>query len=106
MDLEPPSLLVISLLTAPQVTSIVFVFVLLFFSALISGAEIAFFSLTLGDLEDSEGNAASKKMELVKKLLSKPKKLLATILVANNLINIANGKYTIWWERCSTVVDL
>tara|TARA_B100000949_G_scaffold33418_1_gene26902 strand:+ start:8001 stop:9284 length:1284 start_codon:yes stop_codon:yes gene_type:complete len=81
--------LVISLLTAPQVTSIVFVFVLLFFSALISGAEIAFFSLTLGDLEDSEGNAASKKMELVKKLLSKPKKLLATILVANNLINIA-----------------
>ncbi|MAO08940.1 MAG: magnesium/cobalt efflux protein [Alteromonas sp.] len=89
MDLEPPSLLVISLLTAPQVTSIVFVFVLLFFSALISGAEIAFFSLTLGDLEDSEGNAASKKMELVKKLLSKPKKLLATILVANNLINIA-----------------
>tara|TARA_Y100000815_G_scaffold270061_1_gene294051 strand:+ start:84646 stop:85953 length:1308 start_codon:yes stop_codon:yes gene_type:complete len=89
LDLEPPSLLVISLLTAPQVTSIVFVFVLLFFSALISGAEIAFFSLTLGDLEDSEGNAASKKMELVKKLLSKPKKLLATILVANNLINIA-----------------
>lgn len=63
--------------------------VLLFCSALISGAEVAFFSLTLSDLRDSEGEAASKQLGLVEKLLSKPKKLLATILVANNLINIA-----------------
>jgi len=89
LDIEPPSFLLITLLTVPQVTSILLVFVLLFCSALISGAEIAFFSLTLSDLRDSEGGAASKKLALVERLLEKPKKLLATILVANNLINIA-----------------
>lgn len=89
MDIEPPSLLFISLLTVSQVTSIIFVFVLLFFSALISGAEIAFFSLNITDIRTPDGELSNKKMELVEKLLSKPKKLLATILVANNLINIA-----------------
>jgi magnesium and cobalt exporter, CNNM family len=88
LDVEPPSLLLIALLTVPQVTSILFVFVLLFFSALISGAEIAFFSLSTTDIRNADGELANKKMELVEKLLSKPKKLLATILVANNLINI------------------
>ena len=89
MDIEPPSLLVVSLITSVEVTSIVFVFILLFCSALISGAEIAFFSLTLSDFDEDNGNEPSKKMQLVQKLLRKPKKLLATILVANNLINIA-----------------
>ncbi len=88
MDIEPPSLLLLALLTVTQVTSILFVFVLLFFSALISGAEIAFFSLTYTDIRTSDGELVNKKMELVEKLLSKPKKLLATILIANNLINI------------------
>ncbi len=89
MDIEPPSLLIPSLIAASQITGILFVFILLFFSALISGAEIAFFSLTPSDVRTSDGELVSKKMELVEKLLSKPKKLLATILVANNLINIA-----------------
>ena len=79
----------LSLITSVEVTSIVFVFILLFCSALISGAEIAFFSLTLSDFDEDNGNEPSKKMQLVQKLLRKPKKLLATILVANNLINIA-----------------
>lgn len=89
MDLEPPSLLLISLLTVTNITSIVILLVLLFCSALISGAEVAFFSLTPTDLNPSEEETPSKKLELIEKLLSKPKKLLATILVANNLINIA-----------------
>ena len=88
MDLEPPSLL-FPLITTVELTSIIFVFVLLLCSALISGAEIAFFSLTLSDFDDENGNEPSKKLLLVQKLLRKPKKLLATILVANNLINIA-----------------
>lgn len=88
MDIEPPSLFLMAMLTVSEVTSIIFVFVLLFFSALISGAEIAFFSLTATDIRNSDGELANHKMELVEKLLSKPKKLLATILVANNLINI------------------
>jgi gliding motility-associated protein GldE len=69
-------------------TSIVVVFVLLFCSAVISGAEVAFFSLTATDFETKD-NTASKKLAIIQKLLSKPKKLLATILVANNFINIA-----------------
>ena len=89
MDIEPPSLLVFSLITTVEVTSIAFVFILLLCSALISGAEIAFFSLTLSDFDVENGDEPSKKMQLVQKLLRKPKKLLATILVANNLINIA-----------------
>lgn len=89
MDIEPPSLLLISLLTASQLTSLVLIVILLFCSALISGAEVAFFSLTPHDLDDPEEKETSRKKQLVKKLLSKPKKLLATILIANNLINIA-----------------
>lgn len=89
MDIEPPSLLVISLISSAEITSILFVFVLLFCSALVSGAEIAFFSLTDTDFDRDNGSELSKKMQVVQKLLRKPKKLLATILVANNLINIA-----------------
>ena len=89
MDIEPPSLLLISLLTVPQITSLVILAILLFFSALISGAEVAFFSLSPTDLYSEEGKELPKKLARVSKLLAKPKKLLATILVANNLINIA-----------------
>ncbi len=89
MDIEPPSLLLINALSFPQILSLVILFVLLFCSALISGAEVAFFSLTSTDFDASNGNEPPKKMELVQRLLSKPKKLLATILVANNFINIA-----------------
>lgn len=55
---------------------------------MISGAEVALFSLTRSDIDDSIENN-SKAMILVSKLLENPKKLLATILVANNFINIA-----------------
>lgn len=64
-------------------------FVLLAFSALISGAEVAFFSLSPADFEGDDEKAPSKKLAIVEKLLKKPKKLLATILVSNNFINIA-----------------
>jgi len=64
-------------------------FVLLACSALISGAEVAFFSLTSSDFETNGEKAISKKLGIVQKLLERPKKLLATILVSNNFINIA-----------------
>jgi len=89
LDIEPPSLLLISLITVPQITSIAILLVLLLCSALISGAEVAFFSLSSIDLNPDEDRTQSRRIALVKKLLSDPKKLLATILVANNLINIA-----------------
>ena len=56
-------------------------------SALISGAEVAFFSLTRTDIDNGlEENP--KAFHIISKLLERPKKLLATILVANNFINI------------------
>jgi len=90
LDIEPPSLLVIALLENTHIISIVILLVLLICSALISGAEVAFFSLTATDFNvKSIDNSPTRKLEIVQKLLSKPKKLLATILVANNFINIA-----------------
>ena len=61
---------------------------LLLCSALISGAEVAFFSLTPANFITEDGKR-SKTQIIVINLLEKPKKLLATILVANNFINIA-----------------
>ncbi|MDU8884930.1 gliding motility-associated protein GldE [Yeosuana sp. MJ-SS3] len=56
-------------------------------SALISGAEVALFSLSRTNIEEGlEHN--SKRFQIISKLLERPKKLLATILVANNFINI------------------
>jgi len=61
---------------------------LLISSALVSGSEVAFFSLTPHDLENlkSEDDKASAK---ILKLRHEPRRLLATILIANNFINIA-----------------
>lgn len=62
--------------------------ILLLASALISGAEVALFSLTQKDLDDAK-ETKSKSFEIIIELLKRPKKLLASILVANNFINIA-----------------
>lgn len=61
---------------------------LLFMSALISGSEVAFFSLSPQDFHDLdlEGSPAAKR---ILKLRDTPRTLLATILISNNLINIA-----------------
>jgi len=69
------------------VFGLILLFVLLLCSALISGAEVAFFSLTKSDI-DTGLDENSKKFTFISKLLERPKKLLATILVANNFINI------------------
>lgn len=65
----------------------VILLILLVCSAFISGAEVAFFSLSQTDL-DQASESKSKKEQMVVKLLEKPKKLLATILISNNFINI------------------
>lgn len=60
---------------------------LLLCSALISGSEIAFYSLSPQQKDDLK-NAESKKLALVLALLDHPKRLLATILIANNFVNV------------------
>lgn len=57
----------------------------LLFSAFNSGSEIAYFSLTSKDIEGIEDDRKRKRVE---HLLSQPEKLLATILIGNNLVNI------------------
>ncbi|AWH73542.1 gliding motility-associated protein GldE [Dokdonia sp. Dokd-P16] len=90
MDPDPEPLFILLISVDPTtIISIAVLIVLLMCSALISGAEVAFFSLSPSDLLETEEQVADRKMLIVKKLLTKPKKLLATILVANNAINIA-----------------
>ncbi len=61
--------------------------VLLCFSALISGAEVALFGLSVTEVNTISEQKTPKGFILVS-LLERPKKLLATILIANNAINI------------------
>jgi gliding motility-associated protein GldE len=60
---------------------------LLILSAMISGAEVAFFSLSQPEL-DKASESRSNHQKMVVSLLEKPQKLLATILISNNFINI------------------
>lgn len=89
MDPEPSVLLSNLLVTNTSfITSIILLLILLVCSALISGAEVAVFSLTKSNIDKGiEENSSA--MQIISSLLERPKKLLATILVANNFINIA-----------------
>lgn len=87
MDPDPEPLFTI-LLSFDLLTSInaIVLLLLLISSALISGTEVAFFSLTQTDL--NELSSDGKEDNIIVKLLDKPRKLLATILITNNFINI------------------
>ena len=61
---------------------------LLFVSGFASGSEIAFFSLSpndLSELDDEKNDAATK----IKQLRKESERTLATILITNNLVNVA-----------------
>ena len=89
MDPEPLSIYFLFFSIEPIISlKILLLAFLLLGSALISGAEVAFFSLT-PSLIDEQREKYPKKINKIEKLLQKPKRLLATILVANNFINIA-----------------
>lgn len=66
----------------------IILFALIISSALISGAEVAFFSLNSAVLNEAEEEEL-KNISLIRSLLDRPNRLLAIILVANNFINIA-----------------
>lgn len=77
--IESPSVLLVQIIA---------LLLLLFLSALVSGSEVAFFSLKgeeLGIIKLKEHKAD----QAVLNLLRKPKRLLATILITNNVVNIA-----------------
>lgn len=88
MDIEPASCF-LSILSIDLELGISFLIlsILLLCSALISGSEVAFFSL--GPTEKEELKLAkSKSTETAINLINDPKELLATILIANNFINV------------------
>lgn len=121
MDPDPEPLLSFLLAFDPvQGFNILAVAVLLCFSALISGSEVALFSLTPSDLPKNL-ETATPNQRIIYRLLTRPKKLLATILVANNFINIAivllfdalgkvyleNLNYTLWgWLNVRFIVEV
>jgi len=87
---DPEPLFIVLAFDSTILISSILLVVLFICSALISGAEVAFFSLTPTDLEEPEAtDQQNPRLKIVERLLQTPKKLLATILVANNTINIA-----------------
>ena len=87
MDKEPPSFSFLENLDTDLILGFAGIFALLFCTAIVSGAEVAFFSLTQKDLDDASVESPEK-IKILNRLLERPKKLLATLLVANNFINI------------------
>lgn len=70
------------------ITGIIILIILLLGSALISGAEVAYFSFSPEDIEKLKMKK-NKHAHKALNLYNNPEKLLSTILVANNTINIA-----------------
>lgn len=67
--------------------AIIVCFILLLCSALISGAEAAFFSLSEQEL-DKYKNTSTPKARTIYGLIKNPRKLLSTFLIVNNSINV------------------
>jgi len=86
--LEPDPLLIpLSIFSLTLLINTLALALLLVCSALISGSEIAFFSLSPSQLDELK-NENSKKSNQVLSLIQKPKELLATILISNNFVNV------------------
>lgn len=90
--IEPPSLTPFEGASYAGFGTIEIIFLLILFglllcSALISGSEAAFFSLSPTDKEELK-NKENKSATFVSNLLDKPKDLLATILITNNFVNV------------------
>lgn len=87
MDPDPGSILFILLIHWGLVGGILLLIFLLACSALISGSEVAFFGLNsnqIKEIEDDDEPAGDR----ILKLREKPRRLLATILIVVNLVNI------------------
>lgn len=92
MDDPYPSCFIFILLSSSNITFYVssglVTVILLFSSAMVSGSEVAFFSLTANDIKHFQ-HSNSRPERTAFKLIQKPKELLATILILNNTINVA-----------------
>lgn len=91
------------------VIGILIIIFLLLVSAFVSGSEVAFFSLSPTDIDKLKG-LKSRSAKFANKLLTHPDRLLATILITNNFVNVGiviistfitdalfNFEHTEWW---------
>ena len=83
--IDSQSLVTFNAPTTGSIIAIIVALLGLFLSAFNSGSEIAYFSLKPDDIDAIEDTDSR---ERVRGLLAIPEKLLATILVGNNLVNI------------------
>ncbi|HAI56982.1 MAG TPA: gliding motility-associated protein GldE, partial [Saprospirales bacterium] len=96
MDPEPPAELfsiavpfvMVVLMSTGTMLSIVLLLFLIVASALISGSEVAYFSLSPNNVRELVDEDSVSSLRIIA-LKEKPRTLLATILIANNFINIA-----------------
>ena len=75
-------------LSVSAYVSLILGVLLLICSAFVSASEVAYFSLEPQDLDDLKAKE-SRSARTVLKLLETPQKLLATVLIANNFVNVA-----------------
>lgn len=91
MDIEPlPLFSFIPCVVTPdfgtgQIIALAIALLCLFLSGFVSGSEMAFFSLTQSQCDEIEDTPSGKR---IIQLLEEPQRLLATILIANNLVNV------------------
>lgn len=90
METEPPPFLqlfeVLQSLATADIILVVVLVLLLFLSALISGSEVAYFSITPADRELMDDS--NPREQKILELLNEPDHLLATILISNNFVNV------------------
>ena len=75
-------------ITSGGIFALFMAFLCLVFSGFVSASEIAFFSLSPQDQAEIEEEKKTQDV-LIKNLLARSEYLLATILIANNLVNVA-----------------
>ncbi|HLV63042.1 gliding motility-associated protein GldE [Galbibacter sp.] len=89
MDPEPSSFIPLFFeVDTVTIINLSVLIVLLISTALVSGAEAAFFSLSSADIQ-SELESKTRRGNTIVRLIEKPKKLLATLMVAKTLFNLS-----------------
>lgn len=105
-----------SSMSASQILALVLALLALMFSGFVSGSEIAFFSADTQQLEELEDDEDPKSQRILS-VIRQPERLLATILIANNLVNVTivvltnfalgpvfNGMPPVWSFILQTVI--
>ncbi|MCX4284162.1 MULTISPECIES: gliding motility-associated protein GldE [Duncaniella] len=85
LDIINNPLLSIPAMSTAQIVSLSLAIIALVISGFVSGSEISFFSLTPVQCDELEESSSG---ERVMRLLRVPERLLATILIINNLVNV------------------